>query len=695
MHRALLLLVGVLCGGCPGGGFPWQLSSGQRQTVTAAEVTTLGDYQRQSSRVLVRRVQRPTLANLDLAAYHANIVTRQLEGQELQPGAAVVPPTPFGGVVRRDSIVASIDGTPLTDAERRRPLAFAPLTDYLARQDANLAAGLEQARVAVRGEHWGLPGRPGAFLQQITLLYLHRSAGRTGLWVKIEFEPGARLFKQMPDEDGDGYPEIYGELQPDLAREQLVRRVEQDYVGRVLSTAQVHAWANELASYWYPSYNTDVVKLQGQRRWPLSAVEPDVIRAGGLQVQNPTLVIRGKPQGQALYNVFVVPGVEPLDGARASSAGPAVAGLKAAKVAVELEPLRQSIAAELKQHGASWGAWVAEVAPLHRTIKAGLARRDAGLKALIGHKGFLFYRRSLEYVVGGPIQAQPSGKNPLAAIVEFKDYLRGLGVDFLLVPVPTKAEVFPDRVAGVKLPAGPLPMIHPEGRKFLLELNRAGVEVVDLLPAYLAARGAGEPRSRAKRSAQDVTARGAKTKQELYQPQDTHWTDAGLRQAAELVAQRIRRYAWYAELAKTPVRYTLKPTSFRRQGDLVSRLADGEQRRYRPQRLLAQQVLTPDGKLFEDDAASPIVVLGDSFTGVYQRTDCGSAGVSAHIAQKIQYPVDLVMSYGGGPNVRNTLLSRDEKVLRNMRLVIWLFAARDFFNYWDDWAPLRQAGQGK
>jgi alginate O-acetyltransferase complex protein AlgJ len=99
-------------------------------------------------------------------------------------------------------------------------------------------------------------------------------------------------------------------------------------------------------------------------------------------------------------------------------------------------------------------------------------------------------------------------------------------------------------------------------------------------------------------------------------------------------------------------------------------------------------VLTPKGEVFEDEADSPIVILGDSFTGVFQRTDCLGAGVSAHIAAAIAHPVDLVMSYGGGPNVRNTLLTRSEAQLRRMRLVVWIFADRDLFNYWDDWEPL-------
>ena len=99
-------------------------------------------------------------------------------------------------------------------------------------------------------------------------------------------------------------------------------------------------------------------------------------------------------------------------------------------------------------------------------------------------------------------------------------------------------------------------------------------------------------------------------------------------------------------------------------------------------------MVNPDGSPYDDDPDSPIVVLGDSFTGVYELTDCEHAGVSAHIAREIGYPVDLVMSYGGGPNVRQKLLRRGVEALGKKRLVVWMMTARDLYNYWEDWKPL-------
>jgi alginate O-acetyltransferase complex protein AlgJ len=174
----------------------------------------------------------------------------------------------------------------------------------------------------------------------------------------------------------------------------------------------------------------------------------------------------------------------------------------------------------------------------------------------------------------------------------------------------------------------------------------------------------------------------------LYQHQDTHWTDRGLRLAAELLSTRIKKYPWYAELAKHGQTFGQRETTFSRFGDLQSRLPDAEQGQYTPETLVAHQVLRPDKQPYDDDPESPIVLLGDSFTGVYELTDAEHAGVSAHIARGVSYPLDLVMSYGGGPNVRQKLLRRGREALAEKKLVIWMMTARDLYNYWEDWEPL-------
>jgi alginate O-acetyltransferase complex protein AlgJ len=197
------------------------------------------------------------------------------------------------------------------------------------------------------------------------------------------------------------------------------------------------------------------------------------------------------------------------------------------------------------------------------------------------------------------------------------------------------------------------------------------VETVDLLPALLAARkasGAGD--------------------EPLFQAQDTHWTARGLELAARLVGERVKRYPWYAGIAAHRRAYGTKDESFSRHGDLHSRLPEPERAKYQPETLVGHQVLAPDGALYEDDPDSPIVVLGDSFTGVYQLMDCEHAGISAHLAKEIGYPVDLLMSYGGGPNVREKLVKRGLDKLGDKKLVIWMMTARDLHDHVEGWQPL-------
>jgi hypothetical protein len=352
------------------------------------------------------------------------------------------------------------------------------------------------------------------------------------------------------------------------------------------------------------------------------------------------------------------------------------------KVALKLSKTRPTpksqatadvIRQELATYGeGSWTKWAAKMTPFYAAVHRRLAAMPQKVKALAGAHGFLFFRNSLDFVVGGDLERQPEGKNPLPVIVEFKKKLESLGVDFLFVPVPTKLEVFPDQLdPKLKDLAGQI--VNPFSRKFLLSLTDQGIEVVDLLAPFLAARTAGD----------------APGQEPLYQPQDTHWTDRGLRLAAEILAARIKEYPWYAELASHSEKLGMRETKFTRFGDLQSRLSEALKKKYQPETLIAHQVLGADGAPYEDDPESPIVVLGDSFTGVYELTDAEHAGLSAHIARGVSYPVDLVMSYGGGPNVRNKLMRRGTAALAEKKLVIWVMAARDLYNYWENWEPLK------
>ena len=662
------LLLAVACH-VSGAKFPWG-DAPKAAEIQHVQVHTLNsDYQRKRSQVWVREVTLPTRAALDYAAYHANFMIADPEPET--PFASDKPPDtsrPFEGKVL--SLTGDLAKTPLTEQERAQPLAFAPLSEFLQAHQVAGAAEFSRVGAAVHDEQWGLKLPPGSAGQALNELYVHRPAsGPAELWAKVEFQPWFKAFSASADQDGDGFPELYGRIQGALVTPALLDAIQKGYLEPVLGPKEVKAWANQLSSYWYPSFNTDLVPVGA--RWPDDQTEANIKQElNGRTFDKPTLVLRGKPQGKPTYNVFLI---------GSETEAPSVASAPALKLGKsqptpKAEPVAHAIELELANRGGgSWPQWAAQVAPFRDALRRRLKAMPRGSKALAGRDGFLFYKNSLEYASGGDLEAQRKGKNPLPIILEFKKELDAQGVDFLFVPVPTKVEVYPEQFSP-DFASLSGQVVNPFFRKFLLSLAKSGVEVVDLLPAFLAAKG-------------DAAKPGAEP---LFQRQDTHWTDRGLRIAAGLLATRVKAYPWYTELAKHAQNFGERETSFTRFGDLQSRLPEAEQKKYTPETLVAHQVLRADKQPYDDDAESPVVLLGDSFTGVYELTDAEHSGVSAHVARNIAYPLDLVMSYGGGPNVRQKLLRRGEASLRTKKLVIWLMTARDLYNYWEDWEPLKK-----
>ncbi len=667
----VVLLVGGACHGAAK--FPWGAAE-KSARVEQADVRTLNDgYRRTQSQVWVREVARPTRAALDYAAYHANFMIADPEPETPMSEAGGGPPDtshPFAGMLESSSLTSDLAKTSLSPREQRQALAFAPLSEFLQAHKVAGAEALAAVGSAVQSEKWGLQLPPGTSGQLLSELFVHQAgSGAVELWAKVEFQPWFKPFAGSADQDGDGFPELYGRVVASAVTPVLTTAIQKDYQEPVLSPAEVKAWANQLSSYWYPSFNTDLIPTAST--WPDQQTEANIKQElSGRSFDAPTIVLRGKPQGKPTYNVFLV---------RGTGAAPRDAAATPARIWSKTRPsptpalALDRVQLELQaQGGGAWPKWMEKVAPLHDALRKRLKAMPPKAKALAGQDGFLFYRNSLEYVAGGDLEKQRKGKNPLPVILEFKKALDEQGVDFLFVPVPTKLEVYPEKLdADFKPLSGQV--VNPAFRKLIVSLAKEGVEVVDLLPTFLQAKanpaGASEPF--------------------LFQHQDTHWTDRGLRLAADVLTARVKKYPWYAEVAKHKRTYDLRETSFTRFGDLQSRLPEAEQKKYTPETLVAHQVVS-QGKPYDDDPDSPVVLLGDSFTGVYELTDAEHAGVSAHIARGIAYPLDLVMSYGGGPNVRQKLLRRGVESLGTKKLVIWMMTARDLYNYWEDWEPLKK-----
>jgi hypothetical protein len=296
--------------------------------------------------------------------------------------------------------------------------------------------------------------------------------------------------------------------------------------------------------------------------------------------------------------------------------------------------------------------------------------KDGGEKTLIGKDGWFFYRPGVQYLTEKPVvtKATSTAAEAATAITAFRDQLAARGIQLLVVPVPNKESVYPEKLSrrAQSRPSA----VCPQTRELLDRLRTNGIEVVDLFPIFEAAKG--------------QLATGS---QALYLAQDTHWSPAGLDVAAQAVARRMRARGW---LARGQAEWFEKPAPVQRLGDVLRmlQLPRLEQQTV-PETIACRQVVQgAPGALYRDDPASEVLVLGDSFLRIYEQDEPGAAGFIAHLAKELGRPLASIVSDGGASTLVRQELYRRAALLRNKKVVIWEFAERDIRFGAEGWQPV-------
>ena len=308
---------------------------------------------------------------------------------------------------------------------------------------------------------------------------------------------------------------------------------------------------------------------------------------------------------------------------------------------------------------------------------------NAGEKAVAGRGEWLYYKPDVEYLVRPyltdprSIVVDPNDRplvdDPFKAIVRFRDQLSAAGIELLVVIVPGKPSIYPDMLHRSVPPQMAGKVSHTA--RVIADLRQAGVEVVDLLGPFAEER-----------------ARDSQAGDSMYLRQDTHWRARGVRLASRLVAERIRACPWYQSAWET-TEYALDSVTVARIGDVgtMSTLPDIRLRALRlsfaAESTLCYQVyqVQRDGDgvevsraLYNDEfSRSHILVLGDSFSRIYQTDAPRSAGWISHLACELKQPVASIVSDGGASTLVREKLARKAGVLRGKKLVVWEFVERD------------------
>ncbi|MBN2037615.1 MAG: hypothetical protein JW768_12810, partial [Chitinispirillaceae bacterium] len=527
---------------------------------TAPYTDLIPKYNRIQSPVMIRVIDKPTLARLDYAAYTANPIRFDPEKQKPKKPANPmgIQDMNFNGALKK--AVVRVEETPLTKEEIAMPLAWAPLMNQLwVRLKAD---GLQRLGSKIISKKWGDPDVFKPY-QDIAALYLHKKGETTEFWVRIEFMPWVKFLKGFSDADKDGFKEVYGLLNTgtvDKAQiDSTVAYITGEYRTQRLSREEVVDWANVLASYWYPTLNTDIVDMGGASEWPTLETDRAAKRFMKKRtIKNPTAVIRGNPHGKVLYNVFIVKGMDKASKKKEEKPVARASAVNAIDTTVSenFKANNARFARELKPFG-DYAAWAKKLAPIHDSFTKVLAAVPKDQMGIQGRDGWLFFRKSIDYLVAPDLASQPQDKNPLPHLIEFNAYLKKHGVNFLFVAVPCKEEFYYEKL-GISRLRDTNAIIAPYGRKLLADLQKNGIEVIDLMPLFLKAR-ADDPISR----------------EPVYQRQDTHWTYRGLQAAAQAIADRIRSYSWY-QATEPKMEYTFFDTTCVRQGDIVERIPEAE-----------------------------------------------------------------------------------------------------------------------
>lgn len=331
--------------------------------------------------------------------------------------------------------------------------------------------------------------------------------------------------------------------------------------------------------------------------------------------------------------------------------------------------------------------------PPRRELQALLTAslREGNRKTVIGKDGWLFFKPAIDGLTGyGPLLSEPdtvakdptreAWSGPLPAIVRFGEQLQALGVELVLVPIPVKPMIYPEMLGGEARESA---LTHADAAKFyeVLESTDA-VRVLDLSESWMQLKRDGT---------------------QVFLKQDTHWTPAAMQASATQLAEYLKSREWFGELDASGKFAAGESREVASGGDLVEKLdlPDGSRAFGDEVAQGVTKVLGADGEpVSVYDTASPVVLLGDSFTNIFSDEKMGwgaGAGFAQHLTVQLGMTIDTIAQNGqASTGVRKTLASRPGAVaaMKNKRVVVWAIAARDLFLsetpareaqvYWDD-----------
>ncbi len=277
------------------------------------------------------------------------------------------------------------------------------------------------------------------------------------------------------------------------------------------------------------------------------------------------------------------------------------------------------------------------------------------------NESWFFLTKELRHVATGKFWEKPweeiaaNSTDPVPSIVEFHNMLSDRGIDLLLVPIPAKASIYPEKLSGEFEPGDAFSM-----KPFVNRIREMGVPVLDLESRFLAFRKGDE--------------------RKLYCEQDAHFSP----EAAQLVAEWIADEMGWEKQESSKMSVSMKK-ELTIVGDQV--IGSEWEGKIPSETLSMQQVLTNNVPGVVPNDSSSALLLGDSHTLVFhQGSGSGmhteGAGVFDHLSHRVGFPLALVGVRGSGlVQARKQLFytaASVEDFWKSKSSVIWMFSVREF-----------------
>ncbi len=300
-------------------------------------------------------------------------------------------------------------------------------------------------------------------------------------------------------------------------------------------------------------------------------------------------------------------------------------------------------------------------------------------EAYIGRDGWLFYRPDVDALV----MRTASSDQVARGIADFAAQLAARGIRLVLVPVPGKASIHPEKLApeGTTFRVPPVPpVLSGLAPKIAAAWREMKIFDSSLAPQVF-----------------DTTTllwrRKTEGNGDQFLHTDSHWAPGAMRAAAEAVSHVLSGVPLGAREELTP-----HPRQVSAIGDTALMLnIPASSPLSALQTVAIETVAGAGGEQWRADRACPVLVLGDSYTNIFSSEDLGwgsASGFAEQLSRSLGCRVDkLARNDAGAKSAREMLAAetaRNPGWLDGKKVVVWVMAAREFVR--GDWSDVKLPG---